>query len=148
LKSAAERDAFLFTSPSGIDERVVPALQATSGLAVFRSSGTTETGIYQLRHQRSGGKGELVAAVAVDIDPAESDLRRASDGDLDSFWGLIGVTPPQTHRLAVTENIDTLVLESRFGIELWKYLVGLAIALALTEMAIGREPKSSSKGES
>ena len=32
------------------------------------------------------------------------------------------------------------VRQSRYGVELWKYFLGLAIALALAEMAVGREP--------
>ncbi|HET6273242.1 MAG TPA: BatA domain-containing protein [Bacteroidota bacterium] len=143
LKAAGQRDTYVFTSPSGIDERIVPAVRATSGMATFESSNITESGIYQLQYYPSGQKGEVVAAVAVNTDPAESDLRRATDEQLDAFWGTIGVTPSQAQRLAVTEKIDTVVLQSRFGVELWKYLIGFAIGLALAEMAIGREQKSS-----
>jgi len=143
LKSAGERDTYVLTSPSGIDERILPAVRATSGMAIFESSNITEAGIYKLQYHPSGQKEEVVAAVAVNTDPAESDLRRATDTQIEAFWKTIGATPSQTQRLTVTERIDTVVLESRFGVELWKYLIWFAIVLALAEMAIGREPKSS-----
>jgi hypothetical protein len=41
--------------------------------------------------------------------------------------------------------VDATVLESRLGIELWKYFLGLAIVVALAEMFVGRESKSATR---
>ena len=146
LKDTSKRDAYVLDSPAGIEERIVPRVQATSGMALFESGNVSESGVYALRYLPSGrtpGGGELIAAVPVNIDQSESNLRPATAEQLSSFWQTIGVAPRQVRRLLASEKIDTVVLESRFGVELWKHLIGFAIILALAEMAIGREPHSS-----
>jgi lipopolysaccharide/colanic/teichoic acid biosynthesis glycosyltransferase len=108
-------------------------------------------GTYELRQAQSpgstkqSGKTDLVAAAAVNVDPAESDLRQVSVDELAAFWSRIGVRPEQARQIAAGETLDAAVLEARFGVELWKYFVGIAVMLALLEMAIGREPKSTSE---
>ena len=79
------------------------------------------------------------------MDPAESDLRPATGDELNAFWARIGVTSAQTTSLDSPDKIGATILEARFGIELWKYCVGLALALALVEMIIGRISKSQSQ---
>jgi hypothetical protein len=36
------------------------------------------------------------------------------------------------------DEVERTVVESRFGVELWKFMIGTAIFLALCEMAIAR----------
>lgn len=45
-------------------------------------------------------------------------------------------------RLNASDNLEATILESRLGIELWKYFLALAVVVALAEMIVGREPKS------
>lgn len=140
LRTRTDKDVFVLRSPSGIDERVVPQFSAATGLATFRSSNVTEAGIYELRNT-SGGAGELLRAIPVNIAPEETDLTPADDDLVRASLARVGVSEERVTRLDVAENIDTAILESRFGVELWKYFIGLALLLAMIEMAIGREAK-------
>jgi hypothetical protein len=109
---------------------------------VFESSTTTETGTYELR----SGNG-ILDAFAVNVDPAESDLRHATNEELAAFWKHVGVDEAQAHRVHASDKLETTVLESRLGVELWKYSLALAIIVALVEMAVGRESKSATVGD-
>ena len=110
-------------------------------MSIFESSPTTEAGVYLLRRGR-----ETIHATAVNIDPGESDLRRATDSDQALFWEKVGVKNSRVIRVQSSENLETTVLESRLGVELWKYVIAFAIIIALIEMAVARESKSSSAG--
>jgi hypothetical protein len=145
-------NAFIFKSPSGIEERAVPHPSSISNTATLESSRTQEAGFYELRFigsaqgSKKSENANLIKTVAVNVDPAESDLRWVSNDELSAFWFSIGVRSTQTMRVPVVEKIETTVLESRFGVELWKYFVGLAVLIALIEMAIARVPKSQELG--
>ncbi len=47
--------------------------------------------------------------------------------------------------LEETQTVGKAVEQSRYGVELWKHFLGLALILALIEMAIGREPKGADR---
>jgi hypothetical protein len=148
LKTRTDKDSYVVRSPSGIDERIVPQFSSTTGVATFTSQNSFEAGIYELRKlsgrrldSSSGKEGELLFAVAVNVAKEETDLRHVSDDEIKKFTARIGLNLEQVRQLAVSSKIDAAILESRFGVELWKYFVGLAIVLALLEMIVGRESK-------
>jgi hypothetical protein len=141
LKARTDKDSYVLRSPSGIDERIVPQFSSTTGIATFRSQNSFEAGIYELRRLSGSKESELLHAVAVNIAKEETDLRHASDDEVKNFTTTIGLKPEQVRRLAPTTKMGDAILESRFGVELWKYFLALAIALALIEMIIGRESK-------
>jgi hypothetical protein len=136
LKPHGGKETYSFTSPGGIDERTVAQTTTASGISVFESSATTDIGVYELR-----GGNELLYASAINVDPAESDLRHATNEELATFWKHIGVNDAQTRRVRTTDKLETTVLESRFGVELWRYALVLAVIVALAEMAVAREAK-------
>jgi hypothetical protein len=144
LKNPALRDPFQLRSPGGIEERIAPRFFSASGMALFESANSSEAGVYELRlpPEPGGRSGDIVEAVAANIRASESDLRPITDEQLAAFWKSVGVNPGQARRLPAVTGIDKEILEARFGVELWKYFIGLALALALLEMAIGREPSS------
>lgn len=147
LKSASDRDAYSIMWPSGSEERVVPRFLATAGLATFDLQNPSEAGIYELRQRRSGDRDDKAAPgtlrlFAVNVDPVESDLKRIDNATLATFWEAIGVKEEQIQRIPADARIDAVVTEARFGVELWKYFVILAILLAVAEMIIGRVPRS------
>ena len=149
LRNFDDHDAFVFQSPSDTEELVIPSVQASSGLVRFESSRTTETGVYRLIRMRNSAAGrtsstaESLQEAAVNSSPLESDLRPADEGERQMFWTSAGVTAVQVKNLNLEESIDWVVQESRVGVELWRYLLALAVLFALAEMAVGREPKSS-----
>jgi hypothetical protein len=145
--AAANPGRYVLRSPAGVDERIAPRVNAASGVVTFESGQTTELGFYELRRATreaataQSATADLMDAAAVNLSPSESDLRPVTDDELASFWRRIGVAPEQTKRVAPREAIDKTVMEARLGVELWKYFIGIAVILALLEMAIGREPK-------
>ncbi len=148
IKNTEQKHQYLLRSAGGIEELVMPQFRSSFGTALFESSNTSETGIYELAqvaadHSPGQNLSELLDAVAVNVSPAESDLRRARNDELSAFWNSVGLRPEQINQLHSLANINAAILESRFGVELWKYFIVLAILLALAEMAISREQKSS-----
>ncbi len=136
-------ETYVLRTPSGLEERLVPRIAPSSGTAFFDCTNLAETGIYELRRLRTGeseSRGEILKAFAVNIASSESDLRQASDAQLGKFWATMGIDQSMVTTVGETGNVDTRVLESRFGVELWKYFVILAIVCAIGEMIVGREP--------
>ena len=68
-------------------------------------------------------------------------MRPADKEQLQQLWKSAGIQPDAVTELAATQTLDKAVEQSRYGVELWKHFLGLALILALMEMAIGREPK-------
>ncbi|MEO8168638.1 MAG: hypothetical protein ABI623_10340, partial [bacterium] len=144
LRNRTDKDSYVLRSPSGIDERIVPQFTSSAGMATFTSSSASEAGIYDLRKTSGSKEGELLQALTVNIAPEETDLQHASDEEINTLFARTGLQPSQVKRIAVTEKIDAAILESRFGVELWKYFIGLALLFAVAEMALGRESKDDS----
>jgi hypothetical protein len=154
---------FLLRQPSGLEEKVIPEYRGTSALAVFRSSPSTEAGVYVLHRAgeasaTSAGRAEkavtsgadrekALAAAAVNVDPAETDLRPADDARIQRFWASLGLLPGATGSFAASQQLGAAVEESRYGVELWKHFLGLALVLGLAEMAVGRASQRNSETE-
>lgn len=146
LHGRAERDAFVLLSPSGIEEKIVPQFLSVSGTAMFAGMRTTETGIHELRRATHQGAGtnEVIEAIAVNVNPLESDLRPVADDDLQAFWSACGLEPHQVQRITSADRMEAAILGARFGVELWKYFIALALLCAFVEMIVGRESKEKS----
>ena len=59
-----------------------------------------------------------------------------------------GIQSNEIHFSKPGESLQTAILQSRFGVELWKYCVGLALLLALIEMLIARDSRKASQENS
>jgi len=143
LRKVTDNESFTVKSPSGIEERVIPRRSIGSSFSTFVISSSREAGVYELRRtdpRRTVGT-ERLAAAASNIDPVESDLRSASEDDLESFRTACGITRERFHSLTDGNSFLHEIEESRYGVEMWRYLLGLAIVLALIEMALGRARK-------
>jgi hypothetical protein len=142
-----DRDVFVIHAPDNTEEKVVPRFNPVSGLAAITSAPAMIPGVYDLQRATAAGEPmRTLAAVAVNTDPAESDLAQADESTLEGFWARVGVQPAQVVSLRGDEELERTVYEARFGVELWKYLAGLAVLLAMLEMVIGREGKKSVTG--
>ncbi len=146
LKNRANKDSYILRSPSGVDERIVPQISSTSGLATFASANSSEAGIYELRKTDAAKGSELLAAIPVNISSNETPLRPATEAEMHSLFTSVGIPSEQVKLLTPSSKLDTAILESRFGVELWKYLVGLALVIAICEMIVGRESRSEERG--
>jgi hypothetical protein len=147
LPEISVRGTYVLTTPSGVEERIVPTLRSASGVASFESSNSSEVGIYKLRSVNSDRKSPqdndqgTLQAIAVNVDPLESDLRRVGEQELMDFYHRLGIKPERARQMPADGHVESGVMESRFGVELWKYFAGLAIIAALAEMLLGREPR-------
>jgi hypothetical protein len=133
--------AAIVRHPSGVEERVTVTARGDQRSAVIELGDTPEPGVYRAfagPAERASGKRRLLQAAAVHPAPLESDLHRAGDQDLEEFWARHRIAPGRVTRLGAADDIDRVVRESRYGFELWRLFVVLAIACALGEMLLAR----------
>ena len=67
--------------------------------------------------------------------------RPAASADVDAFWSSLGVPPSSVHAAPGGSELPAAILQSRFGVELWQYLVWAALILALLEMVVARDSR-------
>jgi hypothetical protein len=126
--------------PDGLDEIVSPS-PSSAGM-LFRYGPTTLPGQYELR-----GGGAALALRPVNLEPAEADLRLASDDDVDSLVSRARFTTDQVRRLAAGGELPARIVEARIGTELWKYCLLLVILLAMVEMFFNRHARGETTNE-
>jgi len=124
-------------SPAGLDEPVPGRYRASSGTLMFETGAALEAGVYTLGiPASSGGTLQALDAVAVGIDPRETDLRRTTADSLAGFWKALGVSPNQVAYLVADDGFESVIQQSRFGTELWNAFALLALLLMAAEMAL------------
>ncbi len=133
----SETSALSLRRPDGVENLLRPLLPTfPGGTAKVYVDDSAVPGVYELyagnRHLRS---------FVVNVDPLESDLQFIEEEELDKFWDRYQVPISAVRRVELKENLERAVLESRFGVELWKYVLILALVVALAEMLIAREKK-------
>lgn len=88
---------------------------------------------------------KLVASANVNPDPAESVTEYLSESEFDDYLEKINFNGRHI-RIDKNENPAQMILQARFGSELWRYFVLIAILLALVEMTIARNAKKEMEG--
>lgn len=101
---------------------------------------TYEAGTYKFY---SGDK--ILSVVNVNTDPAESVTDYVSDNDFDEYLQKINFKGMHVS-IDKGENPEQMILQARFGSELWRYFLLAAILLALIEMTIARNAKKEIEG--
>ena len=86
----------------------------------------------------SGDK--LLSEVSVNTDPAESVTEYLSENDFNDYLKKINFSGRHV-RINKVENPEQMILQARFGSELWRYFILAAIILALIEMIVARNAK-------
>jgi uncharacterized membrane protein len=96
---------------------------------------TDYAGIYEFY---SGEK--LLDNVSVNTNPVESKINYLTDDEFDTYLQKINFKG--THvRIGKEENPLQVILQARFGSELWRYFLIAALLLALIEMTVARNVK-------
>ncbi len=135
---------FKLISPDGMEELVSQSSENTkqtgaqrqgSGLSIGLKK-LTQAGFYQLNNQN-----ELLTLIAVNTNKNESDGRKIESDELSKFWNQFGIESSAITSLNNLEDVQTSVVQSRFGVELWKHCLALALMLALLEMFIARDSR-------
>jgi hypothetical protein len=98
-------------------------------------SSTFTTGNYKFY---SGEK--LLSTLSVNTDPAESVTEYLSESQFEEYLEKINFYGSHL-RIEKGENPAQMILQARFGSELWRYFVLIAILLALVELTIARNAK-------
>lgn len=96
---------------------------------------TNITGNYKVF---SGSK--IINEFSVNADPKESVTKTADNKEFEKYLEKINFKG-QLVNVERDQNPAEVILQSRFGTELWKYFVLLALILALVEMAVARNAK-------
>ena len=103
----------------------------------------SNTGIGGLYKFYSGDK--QIEDISINTDPSESKTEYASNSDFESYLTEIkfnGKFIP----IDKDSNVSEKILQARFGSELWRYFLLVAIILALIEMTIARNAKKDLEG--
>ncbi len=83
---------------------------------------------------------KLLASANVNPDPAESIVEYLSENEFDDYLEQINFSGRYIS-IDKNENPSQMILQARFGSELWRYFVLIAILLALVEMTVARNAK-------
>jgi hypothetical protein len=118
--------------PAGEPLRIVPKSMPSGQYCTLAS--LDQQGVFRLT-----AGANVLRAVPVNLDPAESDLTRAGASERDEYFRSIGVE--QLTVLARDADVRASISQARFGLELWKYLVAAALLAAALEMLIARDTK-------
>jgi len=95
-------------------------------------------GIYQVK---SGA--EVIRAFSVNVDPDESKTEKADDESIQNMMARFHIDASAVRTMANEKELAEAVTESRYGLELWKHLLIAALIVALVEMLVSRETKTS-----
>lgn len=139
-------DRFTLVSPGGDqqghatknvgDEIIQQQVHSTAAgsFVTFSLRKLTEPGVYEIRNNQ-----QVVTKISVNVSPLESDLRDASSEELEQLFSTVGIDPSRVVYVAPDQNLNEVVLQSRYGVELWKMFLVAALVVALMEMAVARE---------
>ncbi len=87
----------------------------------------------------------LIEDISVNTDPTESKTIYADKDDFENYLSQINFKGVYTS-IDKDENISQKIMQARFGSELWRYFLLVAIILALIEMTIARNTKKELEG--
>jgi hypothetical protein len=133
LKITGNSAGTILKSPNGEEEKV--SLNQTPSGYYYNFSDSKEPGIYSFINS-----GELIKTIPVNLSPEESDPEKISSKDLESFVQLLSMKDRYKY-LDKSSNISTFLQEARYGVELWKEFLILALILIIFEMLISKDSK-------
>jgi hypothetical protein len=133
LAAVPEGEAVSCETPGG--ERVILRPAGQRGYTLVTYEKTREPGIYRFYLGE-----QLLSAFAVNTDLSESDLRRLEVSRARSLLGrerVFAVSPDA--------DLESAILQSRYGRELWKAALWGVFALLIAEMVLGRSGRSTTQ---
>ena len=83
--------------------------------------------------------------ISINTDPAESIIEYANESEFEDYLEQIKFSGKYVS-IDKEENISQKIMQARFGSELWRYFLLIAIILALVEMTIARNAKKDLEG--
>lgn len=101
---------------------------------IFNYKNTRRSGNYEFYN-----KNKLVTFASVNVDPSESNIKTISDDELINYFSKSFES--NFILLNSTDDYISRIKKARFGSELWKLFLVVALLLALAEMLISRSTK-------
>jgi hypothetical protein len=133
-RSANAAQPLRLLDPQGNETKFTVSLLDSRGaaaLAGWLSENASLPGFYTVTQGR-----DTVTVVGMNMHREESDgtpiLSEEMLGTVRQYGGTAAILPPNG-------SIETAVLQSRFGVELWKYFLIFALVVACIEMLVARE---------
>jgi hypothetical protein len=125
--------SIVLRSANGEEEKI----SMNQGIAAnyYHFSNPTETGIYSFY-----SSGEKIKIIPVNMVKAESNIEKSDEKEIDSYLQIIGMKEKSKY-IKNSDEITFFLQEARYGVELWKQLLMLALLLAVCEMLIARDSK-------
>lgn len=118
--------------PANQEILLKPSEISTGGTVRFGGTGTP--GIYSVR---SGGS--ILQKFVATMDPGESNTRPTKENARERVFKRVGIASSSVRIVQEPQEIGRLMLESRYGVELWKFCLAAALLLALAEMMVARD---------
>ncbi len=139
--AAGSPDAqYTLVQPDGTQERIRPSEQSSSNIGRSALSFTLkrldQPGFYRIENGPS-----LLTVFAANVDARESDTRKMTHDEFMKAGARLGIPARVVQFVQPGDQLQTAVMQSRFGVELWRYCIALALLLALTEMLIARDSR-------
>lgn len=132
-----------------IGKRTLPQVRVVlpdRGEELFNLNENLETDFFSFSNSIFSGNykfysgSNILANFSVNTDPMESKTGYLSDEEFDRYLEKINFGG--THlRIGKDEDPIELILQARFGSELWRYFILAALIIALIEMAVARNAK-------
>ncbi|MFH0988787.1 MAG: BatA domain-containing protein [bacterium] len=121
-------------TPTNNEILIKPVKSGDRHFARFGETG--DPGVYTLLQGKT-----IVQKFSVHLYPEETMTGHASQEAIESLLGRLGINAAAVRKIDQQEELSNRILESRFGIELWKECLFAALILALVEMLVARTTK-------
>ena len=120
--------------PDKVD--VTSDIVSSGGESALHFRGTSLPGIYSVK----SGNTVLRQFVAT-LSPNESNTVRADAKQIDAMFRELGIPDKSVESIGRETNLQKVVIQSRVGLELWKYFIGAALLVAFLESFVARTAK-------
>jgi hypothetical protein len=111
-------------------------VMSSRGEAALHIRETSLPGLYSVKSENN-----LLKQFVVTLDPDESNTLRAGDKAIESLLRQLGIPAKAVETINHKTDIQKTVVQSRVGLELWKYFIAAALLTALLESFVARTVK-------
>jgi len=132
----SEKDKYIIKNPNG-EEAFVKHRAVQNGVLCSVESSALP-GVYEVYKND-----QLAKQFPVNVDPAESDMSKLKQGELKDFLEKLSIESGRVKFINQNDDLKDVILQSRYGMELWRYCLLLALITAGIEMLVARESKRS-----
>jgi hypothetical protein len=140
--NSERRTSYRLLLPDGVQEPLKPSVTTnsknTSRETKFVIRKIDIPGIYQIFSDRIG-----LNTFPVNINNLESDTRTITQENLQKYFSQFGAEPLILGNVGEPAEKYRQILEARFGSELWKHFIIIALLLTIAEMIIARDNRKS-----